>query len=241
MNSGQYKLRLSKRQLFAGGLFGVVTSSLNMKKPLSPRQESIVLGNVLGDGHLQLSPNGKKTRLRFNHSIKQSDYVKWQYKELDWLCDGVSPPKEIVEKQQYHICRAYTSYCSELTDYHTLAYKPTSLQNKRFVKTIPKNLSDYLTNPESLMVWYLDDGTLRLDGGACRLATQSFTLQEHEILQDTLWKNFNIPTVIESWSPKYTSLSIPSRGGHAADFVHLFSDTVLKEIPSMTYKIQRYI
>lgn len=241
MNFDKHEFRLSKRLLFAGGFFVVLSSSGNIQKPLSTRQEAIVLGNILGDGHLQLSPNTKTTRLRFNHSMSQNQYVTWQYKELDWLCDGVSPPKEIVEKQKYHICRAYTAYRPELKPYHTLAYKATSLPNRRFVKTIPENFSDYLKNPETLMVWYLDDGTLRLDGGACRLATQSFTLQEHEILQDALWKNFSIKTVIESWSAEYPALYVPARGGYARDFVNLFSNTVLKEIPSMTYKIKKYV
>lgn len=91
------------------------------------------------------------------------------------------------------------------------------------------------------MVWYLDDGTLRLDGGICRLATQSFTLAENEILQECLWNNFNIQTRIEKWSDKYTSLYVPARGGYAKDFTNLFSETVKKEIPSMAYKLQFYV
>ena len=173
--------------------------------------------------------------------MKQSEYVEWQYKELDWLCAGVSRPKEIVEKDKYRICRAYTAYKPELTPYHTLTYKPTTKPNRRYLKTLPSNFSEYLKNPEALMIWYLDDGTLRLDGGACRLATQSFTLQEHEMLQETLWQNFHVKTVIESWSDDYPSLYVPARGGHAADFIHLFSETVVKEIPSMTYKIKKYV
>jgi len=231
---------VSKRNLLAGGLvFAGLGAFAN--KTLSPRQEAIVLGNILGDGHLQLSPNWKTTRLRFNHSMKQAGYVEWEFNQLGFLCDGVSRPKHIVEKNKYDICRAYTAYRPELTKFHTLTYKPTNLPNRKFIKTLPADFKSYLTNPETLMVWYLDDGTLRLDGGACRLATQSFTLTEHEILQQALQKNFNIKTVIESWSDKAPSLCVPSRGGHAANFVHLFSETVLKEIPSMTYKIQRYV
>ena len=233
------KFKLSKRKLFiAGTVFGL---GLQIQKPLSPRQEAIVLGNILGDGHLQLSPNQKTTRLRFTHSMKQADYVKWQYTELDWLCNGVAEPKEIIEKNKYSLCRAYTAYRSELTPYHSLTYKTTKQSNRKFIKVLHENLGDYLKNPESLMIWYLDDGTLRLDGGACRLATQSFTLSEHEILQETLWNNFHVKTVIERWSKSNPSLYVPAREGHAKNFVSLFSGTVLKEIPSMKYKIQKYI
>jgi len=239
MNLLKGKIRFSKRQLLLGGTIAFVSSTLH--SPITPRQEAIILGNILGDGHLQLAPNGKKTRLRFNHSMKQAQYVEWQYNELDWLCSNVSRPKEVIEKDKYSICRAYTSYHSELTPYHELTYKPTTLKHRRFIKTIPSNFADYLKNPESLMVWYLDDGTLRKDGGACRLATQSFTLQEHEILQETLWNNFHVKSVIESWSNEHPSLYVPARGGHAQNFVNLFSETIIKEIPSMSYKIQRYI
>lgn len=108
------------------------------------------------------------------------------------------------------------------------------------MKFIPENLKDYLIDPEALMVWYLDDGTLRLDGGACRLATQGFTLEEHVILQDCLQNNFNVTSVIEKWSKNKSGLYIPSRGGHAANFVNLFGKTVVEEIPSMRYKVKRY-
>lgn len=241
MENEKYKFRVSKRQLIATGVFTTFALGAPQNKAFSPRQEALVWGNILGDGHLQLSPNGKTTRLRFNHSMKQAAYVEWQFEHLGWLCEGVSRPKQVVEKGQYQISRAYTRYCAELTPYHTLSYKATSLPNRRFVKTLPPNIHEYLKNPEALMVWYLDDGTLRLDGGACRLATQSFTLQEHEILQEALRKNFNVTTVIESWSGGTPSLYVPSRGGYAANFVHLFSDIVVKEIPSMTYKIRRYV
>jgi hypothetical protein len=50
--------RFSRRFLLAGGAF-LGLSSLQLKN-LSPRQEAIVLGNILGDGHLQLSPNEKE-------------------------------------------------------------------------------------------------------------------------------------------------------------------------------------
>jgi len=239
MNFENRKSRLSKRNLLLGGTGLLVVSKLNL--PLTSRQQAIVLGNILGDGHIQLSPNKQTARLRFTHSIKQAEYVDWEFKELDWLCKGVSRPKEIIEKNQYHLYRAYTSYCSELTHYHTLAYESTTIKGRRYIKRIPSNFGDYLKDPEALMVWYLDDGTLRLDGGACRLATQNFTIDEHEILKDALWKNFHIASKIEFMVKDQPSLYIPSRRNAAKDFVHLFSDTVLKEIPSMTYKIKRYV
>jgi len=89
------------------------------------------------------------------------------------------------------------------------------------------------------MVWYLDDGTLRRDSGACRLATQGFTLEEHEILQDVLKENFSITSVIEKWPKGKAGLYVPKRD--AANFVNLFSSVVVTEIPSMKYKLDLYL
>jgi hypothetical protein len=184
----------------------------------------------------------KSARLRFTHSMKQVDYVRWQHKELDWLCSGVSEPKQIKEKEQYDTCRAYTAYKPELKPYHSMTYRQATAEERgrRFVKVIPENFGDQLKNPETLMVWYLDDGTLRRDSGICRLATQGFSLQEHEFLQNALKNNFGITSVIEKWPKEQYGLYIPSRGKQAEEFVNLFSKTVKNEIPSMAYKVQRY-
>jgi len=233
-------LNFSKRQVLVGGALAMISATAlsNPEKPLNRRQNAVLWGNILGDGHLQLSPNQKKVRLRYDHGAKQSEYVKWQYEQLGWLCDGVSPPK-IIPEREYFKCRAYTKYVQELKPYHDLTYIPSIKPNRRFEKIIPSDLGNYVKDPEILMVWYLDDGTLRRDGGACRLATQGFSLDEHEILQNCLKENFDITSVIEKWPKGKAGLYIPKRD--AANFVNLFSSSVVKEIPSMKYKLDLYI
>jgi len=139
----------------------------------------------------------KKARLRFTHSAAQAPYVHWQYDQLSTLCIGVKEPYESLVKgyREYH---GYTAYRTELTPYHTQFYWPTGLEKPKFRKSIPEDLSSLLTHPLSLMVWYLDDGTLRKDGGACRLATQSFSVDEHVILQECLAANFSVKSTMRN-------------------------------------------
>jgi hypothetical protein len=113
------------------------------------------------------------------------------------------------------------------------------LVKPRYRKTVPVDLHLRLKDPLSLMVWHLDDGTLRDDCMACRLATQCFTHDEKLILQYTLFKNFNIKSEIENWpeDKDKSSLYIPAKNGNGKDFILLFRDTVLKEIPSMKSKV----
>ena len=48
---------------------------------INERQEQIIIGKLLGDGHLETA-NGRTYRLKIEHSIKQKDYVDWLYHEL---------------------------------------------------------------------------------------------------------------------------------------------------------------
>lgn len=240
MNYSQQKNQWSKRQLVTGSVLAMIGVSAlpDPGLPITKRQNAVIWGNILGDGHLQLSPNGQKVRLRFDHGAKQSDYVWWLYKNLGPLCEGVSPPK-IIPEREYFKCRAYTKYLKELKSYHDLTYVKSTKPNRRFEKVLPANLADYVKDPEMLMVWLLDDGTLRRDGGAIRLATQSFTLEEHEILQGCLSDNFGITSVIEKWPKGKAGLYMKRQ--EASKFVDLFGSTVVREIPSMTYKINLYL
>lgn len=56
----------------------------------------------------------------------------------------------------------------------------------RYVKQVPTNLSDYFSDRLSLAVWFWDDGTLRKDCNAARIATQGFNYEEHLILQECI-------------------------------------------------------
>lgn len=231
-------LYASRREIvLSGGIIGIANL---VTDPLSPRQKAIIVGDSLGDGHLQLATNEKSARLRFTHSYTQASYVRWKYDNLGWLCEKVKPPYKTETKSGYTECIGYTSYQRELLQYHNLFYKPTGLVKPRFRKIIPADIDKHLKDPLSLMVLYLDDGTLRTDCNACRLATHSFTYEENQILRDCLKENFNIESIVQQWPATKWSLSIPARGGHSKKFLKLFEETVRTEIPSMRYKIERF-
>lgn len=233
---------LSKRKVLVGRVAAFRRAGSSQPRPLSSRQKTIIMGNILGDGHLQLSENGQSARLRFTHSENQADYVRWQYQQLGWLCEGVAEPRIIIERKdgrEFELRRAYTKYAQELKPFHDLTYVTSTKPGRRFDKIVPANLSEFLTDPEMLMVWYLDDGTLRRDSSSIRLATQGFTLAEHQILENCLRENFDIGSTIENWPPGQHGLAIPS--GQASKFAALFQETIVREIPSMMYKIDIFI
>lgn len=67
-------------------------------------------------------------------------------------------------------------------------------------KVIPLNISDYLT-PLALAIWIMDDGTWKKPG--VRIATNSFTLEEVELLKLTLENKFNIKSSLHKNNKQY--------------------------------------
>ena len=58
------------------------------KLKLTRRQREIIVGKLLGDGHLESMNNGRTYRLKIEHSLKQKEYVDWFYQEFEeWKGD----------------------------------------------------------------------------------------------------------------------------------------------------------
>ncbi|MDX1920487.1 MAG: hypothetical protein SFU25_07125, partial [Candidatus Caenarcaniphilales bacterium] len=143
----------------------------------------------------------------------------------------------------------YTEYSHEFSRYHSLWYDSKFLFNmdekpkKSYKKILPSNISELLVDPVALAVWYLDDGSKRIDSNACRFASQSFSEKENIKLQECLQSNFNLYSTIDKWWDKKSNrfiygICIPSKNSSYKDFKKLIYDFVEAEIPSMLYKLQ---
>ena len=56
------------------------------KLSLSKRQKEILIGLILGDGHVEKLYTPTLGRLKVEHSYKQKDYVDWLYEEFrNWV------------------------------------------------------------------------------------------------------------------------------------------------------------
>lgn len=111
---------------------------------------------------------------------------------------------------------------------------------EQFIKKVPLNISEILTDPLALAVWYLDDGTKRSDTESCRIATQSFSQKENQLLQECLKINFNINAKIEDWGKTKLGDTTYSLAILSKDFTRFrdqIYDIVKAEIPSMLYKL----
>ena len=154
---------------------------LQKKLRLSPLQEAVLIGTVLGDGSLITNAYGKNYRLHIEHRDKL--YVDWKYRIFkDWCLSG---PRYRIKTRSW-VFRTISH--PAFTKFREIFYK-----NKK--KIVPRELEDILKSPLSLAVWFMDDGGRLIDrkekkGRGYLLNVQQFSLEEVELIQRVLRKNF---------------------------------------------------
>lgn len=155
---------------------------------ITQRQKDIIIGTLLGDGYIEISKEGS-TRLQLKQSEEKKEYIFWLYKELGNLCR--SAPKQRKDNNQWYFNTRYVQELKPLRQYFYL----------KNVKIIPRDIRNLLTQPISIAVWFMDDGTLdwRIKSHyAFRLSTHAFSLTENKILTDVLKINFGIIASVQT-------------------------------------------
>jgi len=166
-----------------------------MLTPLSERTVSIILGSLLGDGSLTVSKKYQNARFSFRHSHKQKEYFQWKAGVLNEIAGNRSQWIQGSEQKpdgwgtiKY---RFQSMVLPSLTELYILTHKGASGPTAR----IRRKWLNKLT-PLSLAVWWLDDGSLVSDSRQGVLCTDSFSLEEVEILLKYLKVVWNINTSI---------------------------------------------
>ena len=170
---------------------------------LTLEQKALILGSVLGDGHIE--KRWANPRLRIDHSTVQKDYVWWKYNILQNIATNeprLTSQKDLRSGKIHAHCYFSTRAMPELNWYYNLFYVDGR-------KVIQRELLKHFNQPLSLAIWLMDDGYKRNDCEALRLSTDYFSLEEQKILQECLDKNFGINSKIHK-KGKAWNLYIPS-------------------------------
>jgi len=162
---------------------------------LSKKIESIILGSLLGDGSLIISDKYQNARFSFRHSYVQKEYFQWKADELKEITSNRSQWIQGTESKSDGLgtikYRFQSAALPSLTELYRLTHKGTSGPKARVRRAWLNKLT-----PLSLAVWWLDDGSLVSDSRQGVLCTDSFSLQEVEILQKYLENIWNIKTAL---------------------------------------------
>lgn len=189
---------------------------------LTKRQKSILVGLLLGDGHLETQNNGRTYRLKVEHSIMQKEYVEWLHKEFEkWV------PGKIYTKQR----GAFKSVGFTTYSHGSLRFYGQQFYDKK-VKHIPKIIKKLL-DPLGLAIWFMDDGSRKsAKHHTYNIHTLGYKKEELMFIQGVLSDLFQIDTALHKQKIKSWRIYIPARS--AVRFTALIEEYI---IPSMRYKL----
>lgn len=212
----------------------VKTTNMNTKEiqerklglMLTDRQRAIIVGLLLGDGHLETQNNGRTYRLKVEHGQSQTDYVRWLFQELrEWI-----PAKEPYVKIRSDGTRnvGFNTYSHGSLRF----YGQQFYENKQ--KRMPKLISKMI-EPISIAVWFMDDGSRKsMRHLNYIIHTLGYSRQDLEIAKKAFQIRFGIEVALHKQKEKYWRLYIPSTS--AKQFESLIGEYV-HPITSMKHKL----
>lgn len=180
---------------------------------LNNHQIDLVIGSLLGDGHLVKTTSGYAFRV--NHGLAQKEYVRWKYEIIKPFVR--SSPKE----------------CGSCCYFRTITH-PSFIDMRRLwyeerVKQIPGEMLEKHFNAFVVAVWIMDDGSR--DGKQLRINSQCFTRSENELLQRFLWAKLGITSTLNRDKGKYR-IRIAEAG--MSTLISMIRPHI---IPNMLYKL----
>ena len=180
---------------------------------LSNRQLQLVVGSLLGDGYLMRTTSGYSFRV--NHSLSQRSYVDWKYRIMEEFVR--TPPRR----------------CGRCYYFRTISHPLFKEIRKHFFNGRTRRLScGFLSchlTPFVLAVWIMDDGAK--DKNQLRLNSQSFDMEDNNILRHILRAKFGIRTTLNRDKDRYR---IRVKSSSMSRLRQLVQDNLL---PSMLYKL----
>jgi len=189
-------------------------------------QKSVLIGTLLGDGHLRKNKDCSNVSGSIGHGKTQELYSKYKYYILKELCQ--SEPKlyknKVADKRNgvfYEMWSIYFRSNSSLNWFYQNLYK----EGKKIItKEILKDFNEI-----SLAFLFMDDG-YKASSGGYYIATMCFEKEHIQLLVNRLLE-FNIQCSVDKYSRIYIS----------AKSQQVFNSLIGKYlIPSMMYKLHNF-
>jgi len=204
----------------------------------------VIVGIVLGDGHLEFSSKSLKNksncRLRITFSTKFEKLALYTYGLLCYYYNSKGYVKNKVKSHansKYYERISLTTVVSPLfTNLHKQFYR-FSADDSKYIKIIPLDVEKYLTNI-SLAFFIMDavgsDGNYNKVKKVFRLYTQGYTKLEVLLLSKAIFKNFGIISRLEKTSKFKEQYIIVIKTSEVPKLQNLVKDHIH---PSMLYRI----
>jgi hypothetical protein len=191
---------------------------------LSKRQRELVVGLLLGDGHLETQNGGRTYRLKVEHCAAQREYLEWIAREFkDWLLSG-----RYEKRKGTKTVYGFTTVSHPAFRFYGAQFYQ---EGKKRIPPLIKKLMTQL----SLAIWFLDDGSAKSSKHqSLVIHSLGYTKKDLGSVQDAL-KSFGIEC----------SLHKQRNGSHRLYFPHKsslvierFVRPVLNDVPTLAYKVE---
>ncbi len=196
------------------------------KNPLllvSQEEHDLILGSLMGDASIR--QREKNSCFRLSHSLKQKSYAEYKKNLLKDF--NISEFREVKRKIRDAFIHAI--------DFSTKTHSVFNYYRKLFYENGIKRINSDILNqlsPQSLAIWICDDGSYDNTQGYIVLCTNSFTLEEHELMKDFFRKKFNLDPTIGFRDKKYYYLRF--KQGDSKKLIEIIKPFIPK---CMLYKI----
>jgi hypothetical protein len=163
-------------------------------------QESVLVGTVLGDGGLRYK--GRNCRLHIKHAAWQLPLVQFKHEIFqNFVSMKIREFTQFVKGNKYSFIEFVSRTHPDFTSFYNIFYRDGK-------KIVPNNIEMLLTEPLSLAVWFMDDGSAEYAGVSFQ--THCFSKKEVRLLQHCLELNFKLLTTIRQNKGKWI-LYVPKR------------------------------
>lgn len=148
----------------------------------------VLAGSLLGDGTLTFSERSKTPAYREMHCLRQRAYLEWKQRIIG---GSMALGKYFDRRTQ----RWYSRVHLWMTDPRNIALYSVFYPMKR--KEITRTLLDNL-DTLGMLVWWLDDGSVKLHDNNGKLSTQGFSAEQNGVAMDWFSEKHGICAHISS-------------------------------------------
>lgn len=139
---------------------GLTGFNYNWLKELTEEQHQILVGTMLGDGHLQLGKGKKQACLSMGHCDAQAEWMRWKRDKLGVLFRDSWSRYKTKDTGVWCVSTSSRSH-PILTEYHKLFYSRPDAEMTEHIhrKMVTPEILERANNPLSIAVWFGDDGS----------------------------------------------------------------------------------
>lgn len=181
---------------------------------LTERQKSVVVGTLLTDGFIEVSPNGKTARVGVELSVKGESLVKHWLNLMLPFCSGhieyFERPPLTKGSDKIKMVRVRTFFHAQFLQFVEPFEEQVTLTNDSVKHKKKKNVPDYRylmqhLNYEMFAIMLMMDGSVKNQGRGMEIHIQGFTREAQDRLCLALYHKFGI----KCWASEYKESSQP--------------------------------